>query len=49
VDWAREMSSEDHSLEILLSMALEKEETLEEADSSGTTDQQAPNGHQLKI
>jgi hypothetical protein len=39
---------EDHSLEVLISMDLEEEETLEEADSSSATYQQDTNGHDRK-
>jgi hypothetical protein len=41
--------SEDHSLEVLISMDLEEEETVDEADSSSTPDEHAMNGHELKM
>jgi hypothetical protein len=41
--------SEDHSLEVLVSMDLEEEETVDEADSSSTPDEHATNGHEVKM
>jgi hypothetical protein len=42
------LEPEDHSLEVLISMDLEEEETLEEAEPSSPADHNAGNGHELK-